>query len=315
MSDNLAIRVDGLVRHFGDVKAVDSISIKAEKGSVVALLGPNGAGKTTTINVLTTQILPDAGTASVMGFDVVRQPKEVRRRIGLTFQETSVDLALTGQQVLHFSGELYGMKRGAIRTRAGELLAMVGLTDVARRKTKTYSGGMKRRLELARSLMNSPDVLVLDEPTLGLDPQTRAKVWEYIGNLKQNLGMTLLLTTHYMDEAEQLSDYLYIVDRGVVVQEGRSGDMIRQLGDDTVRLQGTGDISGFSAELEGESFVQSLSQADGNSMHIGVDSGQKRVATILTIAAKHSFAVTDVEIDRPNLGDVFFRATGREIRE
>ncbi len=315
MADTVAIQTCDLKKHFGEVKAVDGISIEASRGKIVALLGPNGAGKTTTINLLTTQLLPDAGTAKVMGFDVVENPKEVRKRVGITFQETSVDLALTGLQVLHFSGELYGMKRRDIKTRAAELLDMVGLTDAAKRKSKTYSGGMKRRLELARSLMNTPDVLVLDEPTLGLDPQTRARIWEYIGHLKDDLGMTLLLTTHYMDEAEKLADYVYIIDGGKIVKEGVTDKLIHELGSDTVRLLGSGETDTFKASLGEQDYVQSLNSSEGGSIHIGVDSGQKRVPGILALAAECGFVVSEVGIDRPNLGDVFFSVTGREIRD
>ncbi len=315
MAETMAIQTDGLQKYFGDVKAVDGVSISASKGKVVALLGPNGAGKTTIINLLTTQLIQDSGRATVMGFNTVESPKDVRRRLGITFQETSVDPALTGVQVLHFSGELYGMKRRERKVRATELLEMVGLTDAAKRKTKTYSGGMKRRLELARSLMNTPDVLVLDEPTLGLDPQTRAKIWEYITRLKEEFGMTLLLTTHYMDEAEQLSDHVYIIDHGKIVREGRADELIRDLGDDTVRLQGTGDISSFVKELEKLAYIQSVHSSGGESMHLGVDSGQKRVPGILALAASCGFTISEVAIDRPNLGDVFFGVTGREIQE
>ena len=315
MADTIAIQTEDLKKYFGDVKAVDGISIKALKGNVVALLGPNGAGKTTTINLLTTQMLPDSGTARVMGFDVVENPKQIRGRVGITFQETSIDTALTGTQILRFSGELYGMKRRDIKTRAEELLELVDLTDVAKRKSKTYSGGMKRRLELARSLMNSPDVLVLDEPTLGLDPQTRAKVWEYIMHLKEELGMTLLLTTHYMEEAEQLSDYVFIIDHGKVVKEGKPDELIRALGDDTVRLQGEGKITAFADKLKEQSYTQSLNLSGKKTLHIGVDSGQTRVPEILILAAGCGFTVSEVSIDRPSLGDVFFGATGREIRE
>jgi ABC-2 type transport system ATP-binding protein len=315
MADTVAIETRDLKKHFGEIKAVDGISIEASRGTVVALLGPNGAGKTTTINLLTTQLRPDDGTARVMGFDVAENPKEVRKRVGITFQETSVDVALTGRQVLHFSGELYGMKRRDIKTRANELLEMVGLTDAAKRKCKTYSGGMKRRLELARSLMNTPDVLVLDEPTLGLDPQTRARIWEYIGHLRDQLGMTLLLTTHYMDEAEELSDYVYIIDQGRIVKEGKPEALIHELGDDTVRLLGAGKIAEFSTKLEEQDYVQSLNTSEGKSIHVGVDSGQKRVPGILALAAESGFVVSEVGIDRPNLGDVFFSVTGREIRD
>lgn len=315
MAEQIAIRTKDLKKYFNDVKAVDGVSLQAPKGSIIALLGPNGAGKTTTINLLTTQLIPDTGSAEIMGFDVVKNAKEVRRRVGITFQETSVDPALTGLQVLYFSGELYGMKKKDIREKAKQLMVMVGLTEAAKRKAGTYSGGMKRRLELARSLMNSPDVLVLDEPTLGLDPQTRAKIWEYIKELKEERGMTLLLTTHYMDEAEQLSDYVYILDNGKIVREGRPEDLIRELGDDTVRLSGEGDADTFASKLGEQDYVQALSRSDDESFHIGVDAGQKRLPPILALAAETGFTVCEVGIDRPSLGDVFFSATGREIRE
>ena len=315
MVKQTAIKAVDLKKHFGDVKAVDGISITAEKGNIIALLGPNGAGKTTTINMLTTQLIPDAGGAEVMGHDVVRDAKAVRGCIGITFQETSVDIALTGVQVLRFSGELYGMKRKDIKRRADELLEMVGLAGAAKRKTRTYSGGMKRRLELARSLMNSPDVLILDEPTLGLDPQTRAKIWEYIDHLKDERGLTLLLTTHYMDEAERLSDYVYIIDDGKIVREGKAKDLISEMGDDTIRLTGDGDSDGLVERLGDEDYIQSLSRAEGKSLHIGVDAGQKRVPQVLALAVESGFTVREVEVERPNLGDVFFSATGHEIRD
>lgn len=315
MADTPAIKTEGLKKNFGDVKAVDGISIEVAKGSVVALLGPNGAGKTTTINLLTTQLLPDEGSAMIMGNDVVKKPKKVRNLVGITFQETSVDPALTGMQVLSFAGELYSMKKKSIRAKMKELLEMVGLTHAAKRKTKTYSGGMKRRLEIARALMNSPAILVLDEPTLGLDPQTRVKVWEFIRHLKDESGMTLLMTSHYMEEAEKLSDYVYIIDNGKIVREGKPEDLIRELGDDTVRLSGEGDAGAFLAKLSEQDFVQALNCSGSELIHIGVDSGQKRIPQILGLAAETDFVVREVGIDRPTLGDVFFSATGREIRE
>lgn len=315
MTETVAIKADNLKKYFDDVKAVDGISLQAARGSVVALLGPNGAGKTTTINLLTTQLKPDSGTAEIMGYDVVKMANQVRCRVGITFQETSVDPALTGMQVLAFSGELYGMKRRDIKRKAADLLDMVELSEAARRKTATYSGGMKRRLELARSLMNTPEVLVLDEPTLGLDPQTRAKVWEYITHLKNEQGLTLLLTTHYMDEAEHLSDTVHIIDHGKIVCEGKPEDLIRGLGDETVKVTGAGDAEVFSARLEKQEYVQSLSRSDGESIHIGVDAGQKRLPQIVALAIETGFSVHEVGIERPSLGDVFFSATGREIRD
>ena len=315
MAEMLAIQVKNLKKYFGEVKAVDGMDLEVPLGRVVALLGPNGAGKTTTINLITTQITPDGGVAEVMGIDVVSHSKQARKKIGITFQETSVDPALTGRQVLHFSGELYGMRRKAIKARTEELLALVGLSEAAKRKTKTYSGGMKRRLELVRSLMNTPEVLILDEPTLGLDPQTRAKIWEYINLMKNKHQMSILLTTHYMDEAEQLADYIYIIDNGKIVKDGEPDSLIRELGDDTVRLLSAGDMTEFAANLKEQDYVQSLSISGGESMHIGVDSGQKRVPEILKLALDHGVVINEVAIDRPNLGDVFFSITGREMRD
>ncbi|MFC2057287.1 ATP-binding cassette domain-containing protein, partial [Chloroflexota bacterium] len=184
------------------------------------LLGPNGAGKTTTISVLTTLIEPTAGSASVAGFNVVRQAGEVRKRIGVTFQEMVLDDDLTGRQALEYHGKLYNLKTKQRRDKMAELLRLVELEEASDRKIKTYSGGMKRRLELARGLMTSPEVLFLDEPTTGLDPQNRANIWDYIKNLKEQSGLTLLLTTHYMDEAEALADQVSIIDHGHIVVEG-----------------------------------------------------------------------------------------------
>jgi len=315
MKEEMAIEARNLKKHFGKIAAVDGIDIEGHKGTVIALLGPNGAGKTTTVKLLTTQLLPDEGQALVMGYDAAAEPHEVRKRIGITFQETSIDEALTGQQVLEFTGELYGLKRRQNKIRTGELLEMVGLSDAARRKTSTYSGGMKRRLELARSLMNTPDVLILDEPTLGLDPQTRKKVWEYLMFLKEHKRMTILLTTHYLDEAEQISDFVYIIDYGKVVKAGKAENLIRELGNDTIRLEGEGDAGSLKDQLGTVAFIQSLSISEDNILHVGVDSGQQRVPQILELAAQSGFNVSEVGIDRPDLGDVFFSAVGREIRE
>ena len=177
MTGSFAIDVKNIKKSFKEIKAVNGISLNVKTGTIVSVLGPNGAGKTTVINLITTQLKQDEGSIHVMGFDSIKDSKSVRKNIAITFQETSIDLELTGRQILNFSGELYGMKRKDIKVKTSELLNMVDLTDAANRKAKTYSGGMKRRLELARSLMNSPKVLVLDEPTLGMDPQTRQKIW------------------------------------------------------------------------------------------------------------------------------------------
>ncbi|NQT59025.1 MAG: ATP-binding cassette domain-containing protein [Bacteroidetes bacterium] len=315
MTDSIVIEVKDIKKQFGDIKAVDGISFSVGKGKIIALLGPNGAGKTTTINLLTTQLKPNSGFVKIMGFDSIKESKSVRKNIAVTFQETSIDLELTGKQILNFSGELYGMKKKEIKKKTEELLQMVDLSEAKNRKTKTYSGGMKRRLELVRSLMNSPNVLVLDEPTLGMDPQTRKKIWEYIVMLKEQKNMTILLTTHYLDEAEQLSDYVYIIDQGRIVQAGNASELIKELGTDTIRLKGEGNIQDFSNKIENLSYVELVNSDNINSLHIGVDSGQKRATELLKIALECQFSVHEIEIVTPDLGDVFFNATGNEIRE
>ncbi len=315
MNNSFAIKVKDLKKTFGDVNAVNGLSFNIEKGKIIALLGPNGAGKTTTINILTTQISSDSGSANIMNFDVKTESKKVRKKIGVTFQETSIDTALTGKQVLSFSGELYGMKRKEIKSRCKMLLDMVELTDAANRKSKTYSGGMKRRLELARSLMNTPEVLILDEPTLGLDPQTRSKIWQYIRELNKNKGMTILMTTHYMDEAEKLADHVYIIDKGTIVKQGVPQELIKDLGNDTIRIKGSGDHSNFEKELISKGYVKTVTVSKGNIIHIGVTSGQTQLPEIFKLAMDNQFNIKEVEIDQPNLGDVFFNVTGKEIKE
>jgi ABC-2 type transport system ATP-binding protein len=309
------IRARNLVKHFGTVKAVDGITLSVDEGSIITLLGPNGAGKTTTIKLLTTQLKADGGSMGVAGIDVDREPDRVRKQIGVTFQETVVDIALTGRQVMVLHAELYGMKRPEARKKTAELLSVVGLDDAADRKVSTYSGGMKRRLELSRALMTTPKALFLDEPTLGLDPQTRVNIWDYIEKLKNENGMTILLTTHYMDEAEKLSDRVYIIDNGKIIREGTPKELIQALGQDTIRLSGRGGIDGFKDAAENLQFVHYVKVSDEGLVHIGVDEGRKRIMEIIPIASEKGFSIDEIEIERPNLGDVFFNAAGRKIRE
>jgi len=315
MDNKAIIKVKDLKKSFGNVHAIKKISLNIEKGNIIALLGPNGAGKTTTINVLTTQLQPDSGDVSILDFDIKKDSKKIRHKIGITFQETCVDMALTGQQILNFSGELYGMKRKDIKSRSKSLLEMVELTEAAKRKTKTYSGGMKRRIELARSLMNIPEILILDEPTLGLDPPSRVKIWEYIKTRNEEKGMTILLTTHYLEEAEKLADYVYIMDKGVIVEEGNPEDLIKKLGNNTIRLKGSGKLDDFKSALADKENIKSISISQNGIIYIGVTSGQNQLPEIFEIASQKQFIIREVEIDKPNLGDVFFNCTGNEIIE
>ena len=311
----IAIEAKGLVKRFGkDVLAVDRVDLSIQPNIIYALLGPNGAGKTTTISMLTTLIEPTEGEAKVVGFDVVRQAGEVRRRIGVTFQEMVVDDDLTGRQVLDFHGRLYRQRNRQRRDKIAELLALVELEDAADRRAKTYSGGMKRRLELARGLMTEPEVLFLDEPTTGLDPQNRAKIWDYVRNLKENRGLTLLLTSHYMDEAEALADRVGIIDHGRLVVEGAPRELIDQMGADTISVSGQSDSESFVTELKALPFVQTLTAADGF-IQIGVDFGNRRLAEVVSLANNNGFTIEDISVAKPSLGDVFLKYTGRQLRD
>ena len=313
--NDLAIDVRGLVKRYNEeVLAVDGVDLAIPKNTIYALLGPNGAGKTTTISVLTTLIQPTAGTAHINGLDVVRQAKDVRRLIGVTFQETVLDDELTGRQVLDYHGRLYGQSKTQRQANIAELLALVELEDAADRMVKTYSGGMKRRLELIRGLMTSPDVLFLDEPTLGLDPQSRSRIGEYIVNLKTQQGLTVLLTTHYMDEAELLADCVGIIDHGKIVVEGTPGDLIEQMGADTIRVSGSGDCAGFVQKVGTLPFVQHVTPP-ADVVQIGVDSGNKRLVEIVQVATSSDFSIEDISVSKPSLGDVFLKYTGRAFRD
>lgn len=313
--NGLAIETKDLVKMYGDeVLAVDGIDLAIEANTIYSLLGPNGAGKTTTLSILTTLLEPTAGSAKVYGLDVVKQANEVRKRIGVTFQETVLDDVLTGRQALDFHGKLYNQSTTLRKAKIEELLALVELKDAADRKIRTYSGGMKRRLELIRGLMTEPDVLFLDEPTLGLDPQSRARLGDYILDLKENRGLTLLLTTHYMDEAQLLSDKVGIIDHGKIVAEGAPSELIEQMGADVIQVEGQGDSGPFVEAMKALPFTQELSAADGM-IQIGVDSGNRRLVEVVSIAGEKGFRIEDISVAKPTLGDVFLKYTGRHFRD
>jgi ABC-2 type transport system ATP-binding protein len=311
-----AIRARGLVKRYGEVTAVDGLDLGVARGVICALLGPNGAGKTTTINILTTLTRPDAGTASVAGFDVVKQANEVRQRIGVTFQDIVLDPDLTGRQVLDVHARLYRIGREERKRRMAELVALVQLEGALDRLVKTYSGGMKRRLELARGLMTSPEVLFLDEPTQGLDPQNRVGIWEYIRDLRARQGLSLLLTTHYMDEAEALADQVGIVDQGRLVAQGTPQSLVAELGADVIRIAGSGDSSHLVAQLGDLPFVDKVShRPEAGLIQIGVDNGSRRLAEVVTLASGNGYLIEDIAVARPSLGDVFLKYTGRALRD
>ena len=316
MSDlnGYAIQTSGLMKRYEGITAVDSVDLAVERNTIFALLGPNGAGKTTMVSMLSTLLEPTSGTATVAGLDVIKDAKAVRSRIGITFQETVLDDDLTGLQSLEFHGRLYGMSRNAIKAKTNELLALTELEEAAKKQVKKYSGGMKRRLELARGLMTEPDVLFLDEPTLGVDHQNRAAIGEYILGLKQAKGMTVFLTTHYMDEAARLSDQVAIIDRGRIVKQGSPAELIESMGADTMLVRGSGDEQAFAAAVERMSFVEKVSPGE-NFVQVGLDSGSKRMVEVVGAASETGYTIEDISVSKPSLGDVFLRYTGSEFRD
>ncbi len=310
-----AISTQGLTKRFGqDILAVDHLELQVPTNTIYALLGPNGAGKTTTLSMLTTLIEPSSGSAQIVGLDVVQQATRVRQQIGVTFQEIVLDPDLTGRETLDFHARLYGIKKAPRQAKIAELLNLVELEEAADRRTNTYSGGMKRRLELARGLLTDPAVLFLDEPTQGLDPQNRANIWDYIRALKTESRMTILLTTHYMEEAEALADRVGIMDRGRIVVEGTPAELIAQMGADNIQIMGYGPQDLFSQRIQARPYVESFNTADGI-LQVGVDDGNRRLVDIVETAKQSGFVIENLSVSQPSLGDVFLRFTGRQLRD
>ncbi|MGB9738034.1 MAG: daunorubicin ABC transporter ATP-binding protein [Chloroflexus aggregans] len=314
--NRLAVETIDLVKRYGSLTALDHVNLQAPAGQIYALLGPNGAGKTTLLSILTTLIPPTAGTARILGYDVSHEAAEVRRRLGVTFQEMVLDPLLTGRETLDFHGRLYSLPAAVRRQRIAELVELVQLTEAIDRPVKSYSGGMKRRLELARGLMTDPQVLVLDEPTQGLDPQNRVNIWSYIRDLNRRRGMTILLTTHAMDEAEALADLVGIIDHGRLIVEGKPGDLIAALGSDVIRVRGQGNFDHLVttvSTIEGVNRTE-IDPADGIAL-IYVDNGSRRLPAVLGTISSNGFVAEDVTLARPSLGDVFLHYTGTALRD
>ena len=303
-----AIEVEDLVKSYGEVEAVRGVSFTVPPGEVFGFLGPNGAGKSTTINMLCTLANPTSGAARVSGFDVVTQRDDVRRHIGLVFQDPSLDGYLTAVQNLRFHAELYGIDPGVIPSRMDQMLEMVDLTDRLDPPVMTFSGGMKRRLEIARGLMHSPRVLFLDEPTIGLDPQTRSSIWRYIRALQETEGTTIFMTTHYMDEAE-FCDRIAIMDRGEIVVLDTPEALKAGVGADRVVL-GTADDDAALAALRDRFGIEAAVAEGAVTFH--VESGE---AFVPRLFAELDVAITSVAVSRPTLDDVFMRYTGTTIRD
>ena len=303
-----AVTVNGLVKRYDEVEAVRGIEFEVQRGETFGFLGPNGAGKSTTINMLCTLVRPSGGEAFVAGHDVVTERDEVRRNIGLVFQDTTLDGYLTAEQNLRLHAELYGVPRNAVAARMEQVMEMVGLWERRGSLVNTFSGGMKRRLEIARGLLHSPRVLFLDEPTVGLDPQTRSSIWRYIRELKASEDITIFLTTHYMDEAEYC-DRIAIMDQGQIIVLDTPEALKASVGHDRVRIE-TDDEGATIVELR-ERFGVDASVVEG-AVTFGVPEGEHFVPRLF---AELEQPIRAVNVSRPSLDDVFMSYTGTTIRD
>ncbi len=309
MAGQAMIRAEGLVKRYGDTTALAGVDLEVPAGSILAVLGPNGAGKTTAIRILTTLTEPDAGSAWVAGHDVVHEPAAVQRSIGVTAQDATVDGLLTGRQNLVMIGRLSGLRKAQARTRAAELLGQFDLTDAADRVLTGYSGGMRRRLDLAAGLVTRPPVLFLDEPTTGLDPSSRVRMWEVIRTLVGD-GVTLLLTTQYLDEADELADRIVVIDHGRVIADGTSAALKADTGgarlEVTLSEASPGAPAALAPFVDGDVHVSH----DGRRLRAAVRSERGLATTIVRALDGAGISVDDVEVHQPSLDDVFFALTG-----
>jgi ABC-2 type transport system ATP-binding protein len=305
------IKVENLTKFFGDFAAVKEVSFEVERGEIFGILGPNGAGKTTLIKMLSTLLKPTSGKALVAGYDVVKEPQNVRKSIGIVFQEPTLDVELTARENLDFHGRIYGMDGKKRRERISEVLELVGLSDKADILVKKFSGGMQRRLEIARGFMHFPKVLFLDEPTLGLDVQTRRNIWEYIEKLRRDEDVTIILTTHYIEEAENLCDRVAIIDLGRIIALDTVERLREGIGKDSIEVV-VENGSVFENLLKSQN-LKVVKTADG--LMISASDGEKLIPRLFSLAQKHRIEIHSVSLKKSSLEDVFVLLTGRKIRE
>lgn len=308
-----AIETFDLTKKFGSLTAVDKVNLQVNEGEIFGLLGPNGAGKSTTISMLCTILKPTSGTAKVNGYDIVKQPGEVRKSIGIVFQDPSIDDKLTGRENMEMHADLYDVPRDVMYSRIDDVLKLVELEDRASHFVNTYSGGMRRRLEIARSLIHYPKVLFLDEPTIGLDPQSRDHIWNYIRDLKKRENITIILTTHYMEEADELCDRIAIIDRSKIIALDTPHNLKEHLENEMITIE-TKNNDLFISKLAGTKLAENVTEIDGK-LNLGVKNAHTALPRIVELAVAAGVYIDSIEIREPDLDDVFIYYTGREIRE
>ncbi len=311
--EEYVISVEGLSHTYGKVTAVDNISFNVKKGQIFSFLGPNGAGKTTTINVLTTLLPIQKGKVTISGFDVKSQQDDVRKSIGIVFQNETLDWNLTVWETLEFHGRLYSIPKDTRRSRIDELIKLVELAEKRNELVKHLSGGMKRRLEIARGLLTRPKVLFLDEPTIGLDPYTRMRIWDYIKKVNKE-GVTIFLTTHYMDEADQLSDTIYIMDKGQIIANGTSESLKNSLGRDMIYLE-TDDDEKATRIIKGMMEVNYVRSSSKGLVVSLKEEGTRFMPKLVERIRNERIEIKSVNLKKPTLDDVFIHFTGRGLKE
>ena len=308
-----AITAQGLVRRFGDVVAVDNVDLDIKAREIYGFLGPNGAGKTTTVRMLCTLLIPSEGRASVAGLDVATEPEKIRLRIGVALQDNALDAKQTGLELLRLQGRLYGLNAREIEQRIDDLAGLIDIGDALGRLIGTYSGGMKRRLDLAAALVHNPDILFLDEPTTGLDPVSRARVWDEVRRLNRDLGMTIFLTTQYLEEADTLADRVGILNEGRLVAEGTPEELKRKIGADLIaaRVEGDAEVARDAVlKVAGVDHVE----VHGDEVTIATADGAGTISPVAVALSKCGVRVNDITLRTPTLDDVFLELTGNRIQ-
>ena len=313
-NSSYTIETKGLVREFGNSRAVDDVNLFVKPGEIYGFLGPNGAGKSTVVRMLTTLLLPSSGTANVAGFDVVKSPTEVRLRIGAALQEAALDNKQTGRELLDLQGRLYGLNGSITKKRIDELLELVDIGSSVDRLIETYSGGMKRRLDLAAALIHNPAILFLDEPTTGLDPISRSKVWEEIRRINHELGMTIFLTTQYLDEADQLAHRVGIINHGKIVAEDKPDILKKSVGSDVI-LVTLKDRIDTAVELFSKLPLVKSVESHGDNLTVSVNNGAQAIGPIAIALNESRIPIDEITLRTPTLDDVFLHFTGLRLAE